>query len=65
MLVLTRKRGESIFIGDDEAIAIKVLTNDGCNIRLGIQAPADIKIERAELRLSRCENGSTNKVRDE
>jgi len=47
MLVLTRKAGESIAIGDQ--IMIKVLEVKGANIRVGIEAPADFRIYREEI----------------
>lgn len=50
MLVLTRKNGQSIVIGDD--IEITVLSNDGSKVRLGIQAPTDVSIHRAEIYLA-------------
>ncbi len=54
MLVLTRKVGETIAIGDH--IRIKVVEVKGGKIRLGIEAPDDYRISREELLL---------KVRDE
>ncbi len=47
MLVLTRKIGEGIVIGDD--VVIKVIEIKGGNIRLGIDAPRDKKIYRQEV----------------
>ena len=47
MLVLTRKLGETIVIGDD--IVIKVVDIHGKQIRLGIEAPTEIKIFRGEI----------------
>jgi len=47
MLVLTRKVGESIAIGDQ--ITIKVLEVKGSNIRVGIEAPSDFRIYREEI----------------
>jgi carbon storage regulator len=47
MLVLTRKLGEKILIGDD--IAIQVVAIEGGKIRLGIEAPRDVAIYRQEL----------------
>jgi len=47
MLVLTRKQGEGIVIGDD--IVIKVIEMKGGNIRIGIEAPHDKKIYRQEI----------------
>jgi carbon storage regulator len=47
MLVLTRKVGESIIIGDD--IIITVLPTNGNQIRLGIEAPQEFSIHREEV----------------
>ncbi len=47
MLVLTRKADESIVIGG--RIRIKVLRLRGNRIRLGIEAPDDMPVRRAEL----------------
>lgn len=47
MLVLTRKMGEGIIIGDD--ISIKIVEIKGGTIRIGIDAPSDQKIYRQEV----------------
>ena len=47
MLVLTRKKNESIMIGND--IKITVVEVDGGQIRLGIDAPKDVDIYREEI----------------
>ncbi|TRO82356.1 carbon storage regulator CsrA [Trichloromonas acetexigens] len=47
MLVLTRKVGEGIRIGDD--ITITVVEMKGGGIRLGIMAPSTVKIHRQEV----------------
>ena len=47
MLVLTRKRDETILIGPD--IRVMVVDNRGDKVRLGIDAPEDTNIVRAEL----------------
>ncbi|MBR7552684.1 carbon storage regulator CsrA [Allobacillus sp. GCM10007491] len=47
MLVLTRKTGESIQIGDD--ITIKVVAVEGDQIKLGIDAPKNVDIYRSEI----------------
>jgi len=47
MLVLTRKAGESIVIGSQ--IRITVLEMQGRQIRLGIEAPAEIPVHRGEV----------------
>lgn len=47
MLVLTRKIGEGIVIGDD--ITITVVETKGGNVRIGIDAPREKKIYRQEV----------------
>ena len=47
MLVLTRKPGEGILIGDD--VSIKIIEVKGGTIRIGIDAPRDKKIYRQEI----------------
>jgi len=47
MLVLSRKLGEKIFIGEN--ICITVVDIDRGKIRLGIEAPRDVPIFRQEL----------------
>ncbi|MDR0871574.1 MAG: carbon storage regulator [Planctomycetaceae bacterium] len=49
MLVLTRKEGEQIRIGDN--IIITVVRTNGDKVRLGIEAPADTLILRSELKV--------------
>lgn len=50
MLILTRRTGQSIFLGDD--IKITVTDASGDKVRIGIDAPASCKIMREELRLT-------------
>ncbi|CAH0237658.1 Carbon storage regulator homolog [Peribacillus sp. Bi96] len=50
MLVLTRKVNEAIMIGDD--IEIKILSIEGEQIKLGINAPKNVDIHRKEIYLS-------------
>ncbi|MCL2053908.1 MAG: carbon storage regulator [Oscillospiraceae bacterium] len=47
MLVLSRKKGEGVVIGDNISITVIELSND--RIRLGIDAPPEIRIARSEL----------------
>ena len=47
MLILTRKLGESIAIGDD--IKIVILDIKGRQVRIGVQAPRQTKVHREEL----------------
>lgn len=48
MLVLSRKVGESILIGND--IVITVVAYRGDKVRLGIKAPSDVRVDREEIR---------------
>jgi carbon storage regulator len=47
MLVLSRKKGETIKIGDDIEITVVATAND--QVKIGIQAPKNIEILRKEL----------------
>lgn len=47
MLVLSRKKGETIIIGDN--IEISVIDIQGDTVRIGINAPRDISIYRQEI----------------
>lgn len=47
MLIITRKKGESIMIGDDIEITISKI-DDG-NVKIGIEAPKNVNILRKEL----------------
>jgi carbon storage regulator len=51
MLVLTRKVGEKIVISD--VIHVVVVAVQGERVRLGIQAPAEITVDRHEIHESR------------
>ncbi len=64
MLLLQRKVGESIYIGDD--IKITVLDANHRQVRLGIQAPRDVAVHREEIyeRIQR-EQASGNSLKRE
>lgn len=47
MLVLSRKQGELLYIGED--IFLTVVEIDGKRVRLGIEAPAQVKVLRGEI----------------
>jgi carbon storage regulator len=47
MLVLSRKKGESIVIGNN--IEITILSVEGENVRIGVSAPKEIDIFRKEV----------------
>lgn len=50
MLVLSRKSGQQIKLGD--GISVTVLRVQGDNVRLGIQAPSDMLVLREELSIA-------------
>lgn len=47
MLVLTRKLGESIVIGNN--VRVTILEMQGKQIRLGIEAPPEVSVHRGEV----------------
>jgi carbon storage regulator len=47
MLVLTRKENESIFIGKN--IEIKIIKTESGKVKIGIEAPKDVEINRKEV----------------
>ncbi len=47
MLVLSRKSGEAIVIGD--RITITILATNGGRVKLGVTAPAEVPIHREEV----------------
>lgn len=53
MLVLSRKVGERILIGD--SISVTVVRVTGGGVRIGIEAPAELPVIREELKKSLAE----------
>ena len=47
MLILTRRVGESVMIGDD--VSITVLRVKGNQVRLGVNAPRTVSVQREEI----------------
>lgn len=48
MLILTRRVGETLVIGDD--VVVTVLAVKGSQVRLGIKAPRSVAVHREEIR---------------
>jgi len=63
MLVLTRRPGQSIVVGDDvEVVVVRV---EGDRVVLGIEAPREIRVVRSELlRAVEAENQASSSARD-
>ena len=47
MLILTRRVGESVMIGDE--VTITVLGVKGNQVRIGVNAPKDVSVHRQEI----------------
>lgn len=47
MLILTRRIGESLYIGDD--VQVTVLGIKGSQVRIGVAAPKDVPVHREEI----------------
>ena len=51
MLIIRRRRGESIVIGED--IEIEILETSPTQVKLGISAPKEVTVLRSEIRITR------------
>ncbi len=49
MLVLTRRKGESIIVGIDGGVEIEIIELRGDRVRIGITAPPEIAVHRREV----------------
>lgn len=47
MLILTRRAGETLMIGDD--VQVTVIAVSGNQVRLGVKAPKDVIVDREEI----------------
>ena len=58
MLILTRKVGETLMIGDE--IEVTILSLKGNQVRIGVNAPKDVPVHREEIydRIKREQSGS-------
>jgi carbon storage regulator len=66
MLILTRRVGETLMVGDD--VTVTVLGVKGNQVRIGVNAPKDVAVHREEIydRIQRENNGekSSDEVQD-
>lgn len=62
MLILSRRIGETMMIGDD--IEVTVLSVKGNQVRIGIKAPKDVGVHREEI-FERIHRGGVAQERDE
>ncbi|WP_299084954.1 carbon storage regulator CsrA [uncultured Paraglaciecola sp.] len=61
MLVLTRRIGETLMIGDD--VTVQVLGVKGNQVRMGIVAPNDIAVDREEIYIKKQQEKAINEQR--
>lgn len=59
MLVLSRRVGERIIIDDN--IRVEVLEVKGGKVRIGIEAPASVRVDRLEIHQKRAEEARTSR----
>jgi carbon storage regulator len=60
MLILTRRVGESLMVGDD--VTITVLGVKGNQVRVGVKAPKEVAVHREEI-LNRIEEAASEDAR--
>ena len=49
MLILTRRVGETLVIGDEVTVTVTVLGVRGNQVRLGVNAPKEVAVHREEI----------------
>jgi carbon storage regulator len=47
MLILTRRVGETVMVGND--VTVTIVGVRGCQVRIGINAPKDVTVHRKEI----------------
>lgn len=60
MLVLTRRVGEQIII--DDSIRLEVLEVKGGKVRIGLEAPPSVRIDRMEIHQKRVEESKASQM---
>jgi carbon storage regulator len=63
MLILSRKVGETLMIGDD--VTVTVLGVKGNQVRIGVNAPKDIAVHREEIFVRIHDGGTSSKEQPE
>lgn len=65
MLILTRRVGETLIIGDD--VIVTVLGIKGNQVRIGINAPKEVSVHREEIyqRIQQEKNATPSAVKEE
>lgn len=65
MLILTRRVGESLMVGDD--VTVMILGMRGNQVRIGVDAPKDIPVHREEIyrRIREGDSNSANRATTE
>ncbi len=60
MLILTRRVGETLMVGDD--VTVTVLGVKGNQVRIGVNAPKDVSVHREEIYLRIQEEAESNEA---
>jgi carbon storage regulator len=50
MLILSRRIGESVVIGENPTVTATVINIQGNQVKIGISAPKDVPVDREEIR---------------
>lgn len=59
MLVLSRKKNQTIWVGD---VSVTIVEIRGDKVRLGIMAPSDVTVDRDEVRNAKLRSNQAVKV---